>query len=211
MFIQIQYFSDLKKLIKYETHSKKIENPAPIRTEPENVINVTIVKQTLPTEAPVDANNTNPKQPSRKVESSPRKIDTETQTIEPNKITCEKRTSRPKSMKKVLQLSKPIKTRNSNVIFKNFNANDDGDGILVRNTPTDLYQKYKRDWDKFKSYIPGENSRQSVRRSVRAKMHQKVDEPPKVWRLRQHFDYIKVQLIYEEFSVFFLAGLRVFW
>lgn len=178
--MKFQHFSDLKKLIKYETHSKQIEKPAPIRTEPENVINVTIVKQTLSAEEAVDANITYAKQPTPKAEPLPQKIDSETQTIESNLNNCDKTTSKSKSMKKVLQLSKPIKTRNSNVIFKNLNANDESDGILVRNTPTDLYQKYKSDWVKFKSYIPGENSRESVRRSVRLKMQQKIEDPPKV-------------------------------
>lgn len=144
------------------------------------MINVTIVKQTLSNEEAVGEKT---KEPTPKEESAPQKIDTETQTVESNPNqdkNCEKATSRPKSMKKVLQLSKPIKTRNSNVIFKKLNSNDESGGILVRNTPTDLYQKYKNDWAKFKSYIPGENSRQSVRRSVRAKMHHKIDEPPKV-------------------------------
>lgn len=46
--------------------------------------------------------------------------------------------------------------------------------VLVKNTPVDLYQKYKSDWEKFKKYIPGENTREEVRREVRTR----VQKPP---------------------------------
>lgn len=46
--------------------------------------------------------------------------------------------------------------------------------VLVKNTPVDLYQKYKSDWEKFKKYIPGENSREEVRKVVR----RRVQKPP---------------------------------
>lgn len=162
--------------MKYE--AKHTEKTTHIRHEPENVINVTIVKQTLPADDQQHAiNDEKPKQQQSIVETEPHKIDTETQTIDNNR---EKIGGKVKSTKKILQLSKQIKTRNTNVVFKRTSAHDGHDGILVRNTPTDLYHKYKSDWAKFKSYIPGENSRQSVRDSVRARMHHKVDDPPQV-------------------------------
>lgn len=46
--------------------------------------------------------------------------------------------------------------------------------LCVRNTPLDLYQKYKKDWDRFKNYIPGESKRMDTRSAVRKKLR-KVD------------------------------------
>lgn len=171
--------------MKYETHSKHTSNHTHARHEPENVINVTIVKQMLPADEQHQSNDdgkVSTKQQQLIVEKEPQKIDTETQTIDNNR---DKTTGKGKSTKKMLQLAKQMKTRNSTVLFKRMN--DANDGVLVRNTPTDLYHKYKSDWARFKSYIPGENSRQSVRESVRAKMQHKADEPPKVWDFSYEF------------------------
>lgn len=49
--------------------------------------------------------------------------------------------------------------------------------ILVKNTPVDLYQKYKCDWEKFRKYIPGENTREEVRKEVRTRLQ--TPPPPK--------------------------------
>lgn len=49
--------------------------------------------------------------------------------------------------------------------------------ILVKNTPVDLYHKYQSDWEKFKKYIPGENSREDVRKEIRKTMQKPL--PPK--------------------------------
>lgn len=50
----------------------------------------------------------------------------------------------------------------------------------VRNTPVDLYQKYKMDWEKYKNFIPGENKRDVIRNNVREKMRVKPDPKPDV-------------------------------
>lgn len=51
---------------------------------------------------------------------------------------------------------------------------------LIRNTPTDLFQKYQEDWIKYKHLLPGENSREDVREVVRKKL-QKSDANQKVY------------------------------
>lgn len=56
--------------------------------------------------------------------------------------------------------------------------------IGIRNTPVDLYQKYKSDWEKFKRFIPGENSRDEVRREVRAKIQKQPPPKPLVVNLK---------------------------
>lgn len=56
--------------------------------------------------------------------------------------------------------------------------------IGIRNTPVDLYQKYKSDWEKFKRFIPGENARDEVRREVRAKIQKQPPPKPKVRNLK---------------------------
>lgn len=52
--------------------------------------------------------------------------------------------------------------------------------VLVKNTPVDLYQMYKRDWEKFKKYIPGENTREEVRREVRERVQKQPPAKPTV-------------------------------
>lgn len=54
--------------------------------------------------------------------------------------------------------------------------------ILVKNTPVDLYQKYKSDWERFKKYIPGENSREEVRKVVRTRVQKPPPPKPTVRR-----------------------------
>lgn len=53
-------------------------------------------------------------------------------------------------------------------------------GKLIRNTPTDLYQKYQEDWIKYKNCLPGENSRDDVREVVRKKFQLPTERKPKV-------------------------------
>lgn len=52
---------------------------------------------------------------------------------------------------------------------------------LIRNTPTDLYQFYQKDWDRFRKYLPGENSRSSVRAEVRRRMEHQPPQKTKVY------------------------------
>lgn len=52
---------------------------------------------------------------------------------------------------------------------------------LIRNTPTDLYQFYQKDWERFRNLLPGENSRSSVRAEVRQRMEHKPPPKPKVY------------------------------
>lgn len=52
---------------------------------------------------------------------------------------------------------------------------------LVRNTPTDLYQYYQRDWHRFKQQLPGESSRSSVRQAVRRMMETEPPPKPRVY------------------------------
>lgn len=52
--------------------------------------------------------------------------------------------------------------------------------VLVKNTPVDLYQMYKRDWEKFKKFIPGENTREEVRKEVRARVQKQPPAKPTV-------------------------------
>lgn len=52
---------------------------------------------------------------------------------------------------------------------------------LIRNTPTDLYQFYQKDWDRFRKYLPGENSRSSVRAEVRRRLEHQAPQKTKVY------------------------------
>lgn len=47
--------------------------------------------------------------------------------------------------------------------------------VFVKNTAIDLYRKYQHDWKKFKTNIPGENSREDLRKEVREKS---LKQPP---------------------------------
>lgn len=66
-------------------------------------------------------------------------------------------------------------TLKSNTIVKHKNSENKCKGVIVRNTPVDLYQKYKNDWEKFKYYIPGENARERERKEVRRKLQHKPE------------------------------------
>lgn len=52
---------------------------------------------------------------------------------------------------------------------------------LIRNTPTDLFLFYQRDWERFRNLLPGENSRSSVRAEVRRRMEHQPPPKPKVY------------------------------
>lgn len=56
----------------------------------------------------------------------------------------------------------------------------------IRNTPTDLYQHYQQDWDRFKNLLPGENSRSNVRSAIRKKMERKPQPNKKVTKLKKN-------------------------
>jgi len=55
----------------------------------------------------------------------------------------------------------------------------------IRNTPTDLYQNYQREWSRFKHQLPGESPRFNERQVVRKRMEtiQKSHAKPKVFVL----------------------------
>ncbi|KAG4066738.1 hypothetical protein HA402_012805 [Bradysia odoriphaga] len=55
----------------------------------------------------------------------------------------------------------------------------------IRNTPTDLYQNYQREWSRFKHLLPGEHPRFSERQVIRKRMEtiQKSQTKPKVFVL----------------------------
>lgn len=52
---------------------------------------------------------------------------------------------------------------------------------LIRNTPTDLFLFYQKDWNRFRHLLPGENSRSSVRAEVRKRMEHQPPPKPKVY------------------------------
>lgn len=52
---------------------------------------------------------------------------------------------------------------------------------LIRNTPTDLFLFYQKDWERFRNLLPGENSRSSVRAEVHKRMAHQPPPNPKVY------------------------------
>lgn len=56
---------------------------------------------------------------------------------------------------------------------------------FIRNTPTDLYQNYQREWSRFKHLLPGEHPRFSERQVIRKRMEtiQKPQAKPKVSKM----------------------------
>ncbi|KAJ6647793.1 hypothetical protein Bhyg_03016 [Pseudolycoriella hygida] len=50
---------------------------------------------------------------------------------------------------------------------------------FIRNTPTDLYQNYQREWSRFKHLLPGENPRVNERQIVRKRMETIQKPQPK--------------------------------
>lgn len=167
MYIFFCYFVDLKKLVKYEQKSKakvatKKHHPHPMRLAPENVINVTIVKDSSP----------------RKVDQTPTTKSKSIDAPRENSVQQNQETDQPnvsgetKHSKRLLR----FKTSNPRIVYKTGIARARQNGVLIRNTPTDLYQKYQEDWIKFKAFIPGESNRTKLRRSIRRKMQQKDDD-----------------------------------
>lgn len=134
----------------------------------ENIINVTIINESKQKE------NVKPSESNKEVQT------TETQSQLTSGANSAASSRRRKLSKRLLLLPKHVKTRRTNVVHKKGTGEGVDDGILVRNTPADLYQKYQNDWNKFKSFIPGENKRRDVRESVRSRMQQKAEEPAKV-------------------------------
>lgn len=144
---------------------------------PENVINVTIIKEASPKKCD--------HQPATIGTKPARQVRVQTQTETQSDGAAEKKETNDsdepvKPTKKLLRLSRHIKPRNTNIIYKKGIVSGAKSGVLIRNTPTDLFKKYQEDWVKFKSFIPGENSRSNVRRSVRNKMQQKEEDNAKV-------------------------------
>lgn len=56
----------------------------------------------------------------------------------------------------------------------------------IRNTPTDLYQNYQKEWSRFKHLLPGESPRSNERQIIRKRMEtiQKPQPKPKVSKTR---------------------------
>lgn len=156
--------------MKYEQKSKSTSTKVPtVKTAPENVINVTIIQESckkIPTE----------NQPTKKSKAQGLVVQLPPETESKKSDASDD----GKSSKNLIRLSKHIKTKNPKIVYKKGVACGVKGGMLVRNTPTDLYKKYQDDWHKFKSYIPGENSRTNLRRSVRRKMQHKDDDDGKV-------------------------------
>lgn len=161
--------------MKYEEKSKEktrttsTKHRPHIRQAPENIINVTIVKESSPQKTVDQAPTTNAKSIDPPIGNSDRQNE---QTDQPDAP------SEAKHRKRLLRLPKHIKTRNPKIVYKKGIGivSDRRNGLLVRNTPTDLYQKYQEDWIKFKAFIPGENDRTRLRRSIRRKMQQRDDD-----------------------------------
>lgn len=149
------------------------------RHAPENIINVTIVKESSP----------------QKVDQAPTTKLKSIDTPHENSVQQDQETEQPnisdetKHSKRLLRLPKHIKTRNPKIVYKKGIASCRQNGVLIRNTPTDLYQKYQEDWIKFKNSIPGESSRTQLRRSIRRKMQRKDDD-----------DDAKVSVLYLDFQ-----------
>lgn len=163
---------DLKKLMKYEQKQKTTnENTPQVVHAPENVINVTIIKETNSKQCQ--------QQPTvctaKSVKNTEVQVQTETET-EADKPSSDSEAKPAKQRKQLLRLPRHIRTKNPKIIYKTGNVN----GVLVRNTPTDLFQKYQEDWAKFKDFIPGENQRLNIRKSVRKRMQHKDDYDSKV-------------------------------
>lgn len=168
-------FVDLKKLVKYEQNSKekpkitsKKHHPH-VRHAPENIINVMIVKESSPQKIVDQAPTTKSKSIDPSAENSVQK----SQKTEQPEVSTE-----TKHSKRLLRLPKHIKTRNPKIVYKKGVGfvSDKRNGLLIRNTPIDLYQKYQEDWLKFKAFIPGESDRTQLRRSIRRKMQQRNDD-----------------------------------
>lgn len=64
----------------------------------------------------------------------------------------------------------------------------------IRNTPTDLYQYYQQNWDKFKKNTPGENSHSNIRLAIRKRMEhiQKPQSKSKVYLSMDGIDNHKI-------------------
>lgn len=154
--------------MKFELKARSPNESLSTKHCPENIINVTIINESKQKE------NLKPCEANKEVQT------TETQSHLASGANSVASSTRRKLSKRLLLLPKHVKARKTNIIHKKGTAEGVDDGILVRNTPADLYQKYQNDWNKFKSLIPGDSTRRDVRESVRLKMHQKVEEPPKV-------------------------------
>lgn len=162
-------------MVKYEEKSKdktkttSTKHHPRIRQAPENIINVTIVKESSPQKTIDQAPTTNAKSFDPSIGNSDQQNEKADQPDAP---------SEAKQPKRLLRLPKHIKTRNPKIVYKKGIGvvSDRRNGLLVRNTPTDLYQKYRDDWNKFRAFIPGENDRTQLRRSIRRKMQQKADD-----------------------------------
>lgn len=156
--------------MKYEQKSKAktatTKHHQRMRLAPENIINVTIVKESSPQKVD-QAPTMKSKSIDVPIENS---VHQNQETEQPNV------SSETKHSKRLLCLPKHIKTKNPKIVYKKGFASSTQNGVLIRNTPTDLFQKYQEDWIKFKAFIPGESSRTQLRRSIRRKMQQKDDD-----------------------------------
>lgn len=168
-YIVARFFTDLKKLVKYEEKSTttSTKHHSRLRQAPENIINVTIVKESSPQKV-----DQVPITTAKPIEAPPENTTLQhTENAEQPDAAGEVKRS-----KRLLRLPKHIKTRNPKIVYKNGIGCGARNGLLIRNTPTDLYRKYQDDWMKFKAFIPGESSRTQLRRSIRRKMQHKDDD-----------------------------------
>lgn len=159
--------------MKYEQKQKTTNENAPqVVHAPENVINVTIIKETI--------SKKSEQQPTVCIAKTVKNTEVQVQTVtEADKPNSDSETKPVKQRKKLLRLPRHIRTKNPKIVYKTGNVN----GVLVRNTPTDLFQKYQEDWAKFKNYIPGETNRLSIRKSIQKKMQHKDDYDAKVRKI----------------------------
>lgn len=176
VYLKLKLIVDLKKLMKYEQKPKNTSSgTTQIIQAPENVINVTIIKESSPKKCD--------QQPTMCAKNTVEKNTVDQARIATEEIEVKKpdeAAAQVKQRKRLLRLPRHIRTKDPKIIFKRGIVSGVKNGVLVRNTPTDLYQKYQDDWAKFKDFIPGENSRLGLRNSVRKKMQHKDEGDDKV-------------------------------
>lgn len=80
----------------------------------------------------------------------------------------------------------------------------------IRNTPTELYQNYQREWSRFRHLLPGEHPRFNERQAIRKKMEsiQKPQPKPKVSKMENYSvgDSVVVIKFPFQFQVFVLMN-----
>lgn len=163
------FVTDLNALIKYETgNSSKDDANVYMNSARRSKENDGFVR----TEILVNANRMRSKSVTTKRTHA-------TQTHEKKTVERSTQPDEKKDKEKQAHMERPLSTTAVDTKITNIHrecakSKFPTKRILVKNTPVDLYQKYKSDWEKFKKYIPGENSREDVRKEVRTR----VQKPP---------------------------------